>query len=340
VAGETEEFSDQEWADFCENNPASVSGVDFCFKGMPDKEMCQRIGDAATALVTFCSRLNPLQDLDGVTYAADYADALATLDRGMEFSTTLTASEDTFAKGIAMAPAVKRDGKLKTHVVIAGEYGLGLLSEDAMERELAVHTLVHELGHVAEHTLMEQALPGVMLSRIEDKYEAVLFANAHSAWSEYFAERTAATFGPSFQGHFQEALEGAINQQVDEIAKARAALSRSDSSTATAVGNTTILQVGKTMKMTGYLFGHADGRDVDPFLGRESLRDLIEQHNLMPWLDGVRERLRILFDSRNSWKSLDEHFVLNRALEEGSLRYGVTLHRSPNFAVGWHVSFS
>jgi len=340
VSDDVDDLAEADFAAFLESHPASVAGVDFHFQDVADEATCRQIMDVALSLVNFFSRLHPLQDLDGITYAGDYANALATLDRGMEMQSTLTASDDTFGQGVAMAPAVKRNGKVKTHVVIAAGLGLNLLSEDdPLEKELAVHTLVHELGHVAEHSLMEQALPGVMLAPIEDRYEFALFAHAHAAWSEYFAERTSASFGPSFHAPLQEGLEGAIQQQVSEIAKARAALKWWDSTTAQPVGEATIIQVGKTMKFAGYVFSHADGVDIDPFVGRDSLKDLIDQHGLMPWLEDIRDKLRTLFDTRTSWISLDEHFTLNRALEQGCKRYGVTLSRSPNFAVGWQVAF-
>jgi hypothetical protein len=328
-----------DWTAFYESHPPSVSNVPFCFRGFPDEAERSQITNAAGFIVDFVSLVQPLQDLDGITYAYDYAEALATLDTGIETQGTLTATSDAFGQGVAMAPAVKRDGKLKTHVVIFGKLGLDLLSKDAAEKELAVHTLVHELGHVVEHTLMEQTLPGVMLSPIADRYEFGLFAHAHAAWSEYVAERTSASFGPSFHAQFQELLEGAVRQQVEEIAKARAALEWWDPSTSQAVGEITIAQVGKTMKFAGYLFGHADGRDVDPFLGCESLKELIDQQGLMPWLESVQDGLRTLFDTRDDWTSLEEHFTLNRSLEQGCNCCGLTVYRSERFAVGWRVDF-
>ncbi len=106
-------------AAFLESHPPSVAAVDFHFKDVADEPTCQRIMDTALFYVNFFSRLYPLHDLDGITYARDYANTLATLDRGFETETTLTATSDSVALGVAMAPAVKRDGKLKTHVVIS-----------------------------------------------------------------------------------------------------------------------------------------------------------------------------------------------------------------------------
>src|ERR1700694_1707268 len=60
-----------------------------------------------------------LEGLDGVTIAFDYPKALAELDRGYETTFVLKPSSE-FAQGVAMAPAVKRDGVIKTHIAFDG----------------------------------------------------------------------------------------------------------------------------------------------------------------------------------------------------------------------------
>ncbi len=59
--------------------------------------------------------------LDGVTVAIDYDAALAGLDRGMEGLRRLTRSNTEEMQGVAMSPAVMRDGNERTHLVFNAE---------------------------------------------------------------------------------------------------------------------------------------------------------------------------------------------------------------------------
>jgi hypothetical protein len=56
--------------------------------------------------------------LDGVTIAYDYRAALAGLDRGFQSNNPLTPSSDAVADGIAMAPLVRRDSLIMSHIVL------------------------------------------------------------------------------------------------------------------------------------------------------------------------------------------------------------------------------
>ena len=248
------ELSEEEWALFLESHPPSISGVNFSLLGFETEESAQQVADVALVWTSMFSRLFPLQSLDGITFAADYPQALAALDRGFPTKTTLTATEESFGLGVAMSPVVKRLDKMKTHVVIAAKLGLDLLSDKSQERDAAIHILAHELGHVAEHEFMDIAFPGIMLSILPDRYESALHPYAHPAFSEYFAERAAANFGLPVLEWYQEMFLEALREMVSTVRDIRSATSmpssirstfRSSSNISTSSAGCSAMNLGK-----------------------------------------------------------------------------------------------
>jgi hypothetical protein len=43
---------------------------------------------------------------------------------------------------------------------------------------------------------LDEALPGVLLKKIEDRYDGFLYFAIHSAWTGYFSSRASAVFDP------------------------------------------------------------------------------------------------------------------------------------------------
>ena len=80
----------------------------------------ERATDFANLLAEYARELSRwinLERLDGFTVADDYPQALLELDRGYESSNRLTPT-DEHAIGVAMTPAVIRDGTIKNHILI------------------------------------------------------------------------------------------------------------------------------------------------------------------------------------------------------------------------------
>lgn len=76
-----------------------------------------------------------LDYLDGVTSAFDYARALAELDRGFAASKPLAPTSD-LAVGIAMTPAVLRNGAVKAVIVLHAGIPESLKSEKVQLTEM------------------------------------------------------------------------------------------------------------------------------------------------------------------------------------------------------------
>lgn len=90
-------------------------------RGFDTEDHARRIAGFVREYVRVLGERFDLSQLDGVTVAYDYVQALADLDRGCESSHRL-ATSDGVAIGIAMTPGVIRENSLKSHIVLNAHY--------------------------------------------------------------------------------------------------------------------------------------------------------------------------------------------------------------------------
>jgi hypothetical protein len=88
--------------------------LNFSLKGFATEEQAMEMAYWTNSFIKIIGTKLNLEALDGVTIAFDYPKALAELDRGYETTFVLKPSSE-FAQGVAVAPAVKLDGVVKTH---------------------------------------------------------------------------------------------------------------------------------------------------------------------------------------------------------------------------------
>ena len=97
-------------------------------KGFENEEGARELGHAVLDAIMLFGRFMDLSALDGVTVAIDYDQALSDLDRGLPGLRPLTRSNTAEMQGVAMSPAVMRDGQVKTHLVFNPAYSSGSVS--------------------------------------------------------------------------------------------------------------------------------------------------------------------------------------------------------------------
>jgi hypothetical protein len=96
--------------------PTAPENISISLRGFDTEEHARAFGDLVATYVRSLSRYIDLTALDGITIAFDYAQALLELDRGYDTKHKLTPSEG-IVLGVAMTPAVIRDGKIKSHML-------------------------------------------------------------------------------------------------------------------------------------------------------------------------------------------------------------------------------
>ena len=124
--------------------PTCPGGLPFSMRGFETKQRATEFGQLVGAYIHEFSRDFDLSQLDGVTIAYDYVQALLDLDRGYETSHRLTPS-DTHVIGIAMTPCVMRGSNLKSHIILDANFLVLLESTDHDDFGLALHMLAHDV---------------------------------------------------------------------------------------------------------------------------------------------------------------------------------------------------
>jgi hypothetical protein len=181
-----------------ENTQVSVNGFH-------DPALGEQLARAVSGIVLELGRYIDLSRLDGVTVGVDYDAALSAIDRGMEGLRPLSRSNTAEMQGVAMSPAVVRDGSVKTHLVFDAAPLVALISAEANDDERAgsIGIIAHECAHVEVTAQKEEAIPEARLgTRIEGYERALYFPLAEVFWDEYAACRLSAAFSrpqlPSF----------------------------------------------------------------------------------------------------------------------------------------------
>jgi hypothetical protein len=246
-----------------------------------------------------------LERLDGVTLAYDYAQALEELDRGVQTSSVLTASKD-WGVGVAMTPAVLRDGVLKSHILFNAAFLEGLLDEPQSKAcQEAVHIIAHECAHVEINTVKDRQFPNKILRyRPKTWFEGLRLEVIEASWDEYAACRISAGFGaaPSenYQGVFLNILAEAGRNVREAILKCRHDADY-DALLIEAQRN-----IGSLIKYASYVLGTVDGLEQDVETDLPQVSASLDGHWFAPFFVGLRDAHRALWERYSQWESLQE----------------------------------
>ncbi|WP_143275362.1 hypothetical protein [Bradyrhizobium canariense] len=129
--------------------------------GFESPEAARKFADTLHLYLQVLGQYLNLERLDAVSVAYDYAGALASVDRGIEGTTPLTATAETYGQGVAMTPAVLRDGVVKAHMVYDATILRGIEGVE-FNREL-LYLIAHECGHVHDLKARDEAFPNVLM---------------------------------------------------------------------------------------------------------------------------------------------------------------------------------
>jgi hypothetical protein len=290
------------------------------FHSCADQPTEGRIAAALSAITENIVPIMSLDRLDGVTFSSEYAASLRNLDRGFPASVLLQPTKEDYGVGVAMAPLVMRDGVVKTHIVMAGWLGHSLISEDEATWRLALHTVVRQLAHAASAQILDEALPGVLLKRFDDRYDSFLYGAIHSAWTGYFSARASAAFCPEGGSPQEELLLAVLKRAQNDIPSARLAYRYDgDLDKLLAVAMPRIEDV---LKFCGTVLGHSDGLEQS-ILDNSTLATALEEAGLRDWVLLFDSELSRLWDRRRQWISFHEFLELNRHVERLMWQYGL-----------------
>lgn len=305
------------------NDVAAQAPISFQlhFPDSADEETAKQIGAAVQAIVSAVEGLIPLGRLEGITFANDYEGALARLDRGLGSTNPLLPTDEKFGVSVAMAPIVRRNDVLKTHIVMIGGLGHALIGTDEPNRDLAIHMLVSQLAYAGCLELVEQALPDFSLTKFENWFEGQRYACVAPAWSGYLTSRVSAIFGEDAGPSYLELLLTALELAQKKLPDAR--LDYRFHGDLTKLINISFEHIGAILMFAAKLVGHCDGLEISPFDPEGKLNAALEKLSLRAWFDVYQNDLRKFWDRRGEWESRDEFLSLASHVDRILWQFGM-----------------
>ena len=284
--------------------PSTVpSTVQLSLMGFPSQEAADTFIPLMTEAILDCGRFLNLERLAGVTVGFDFKAALESVELGYEskIATQYTNNGDVIA--VAKAMNVLRDGKVMSHVVYNANLICALADPDDEYHQDALHIIAHEFGHVAELKWRDEAMPGILLQKIEgDWVEATMLQTGITAWEEYAACRMTGFIGD------REALKKRYAEEFNRSASHSLQRAQGKIKEFRNHGNVDqlLLEAGEPIampfKMAGYLLGHLDA--IEDTSDLEELCPEYAKTHLAKLIPKLRESLRTIWDEREHGLSL------------------------------------
>lgn len=181
----------------------------------------REFGGGVMALTKSLSRHLDLSRLESIVIGWDYAEALASVDRGNGIPPAAPTANE-YGQGGAMALHVIRDDEIWSVVVIWTGLVRQLNDADHPDHKLALQTFVHELIHVDDLRLFSRTYPGGWrAAKPRDGRDASLQPIVNPCQSEYSAQRRAAWAAPEHGLDLLDMLGKAMEDVDDQIRSAR-----------------------------------------------------------------------------------------------------------------------
>lgn len=283
------------------------------------EEEAREFGGGVMSLAKELSRYVDLSRLEAIVIGWDYAEALASVDRGDGIPPAAPTANE-YGQGGAMAVHVVRDDEIWSIVVIWTGLVRQLNQTDHPDHKLALQTFVHELVHVDDLRLFSRTYPGGWrAAKPRDGRDAALQPIVNPCQSEYSAQRRAAWAVPEHGLDLLEMLGEAMKDVDDQIRSARLSYrlhGDMDRYWPVIVERLTFL-----FQAIGYGLGHADWveakADDHPDLAAR-YRAKLKELALFPsgWLlDACRDAVQPFFDLEE-WSDQEIYDPLIEVLEQ------------------------
>jgi hypothetical protein len=308
-------------------------------RGFPDVETAEKAGHQVCCVLHYVSRFIDLERLDGVTIAFDYDDTLAQLDRGRSDLRPLSRTQTDQLSGVAMTPAVTRDGIVKSHIVLNASYMTGLDDPEGSDPWwLAVSLIAHEAGHVEEQTYRDRAFPGTILQQQYDTRLAELLAPAADVvWEEYAACRLSAIFCQSQVAAYIDGLQNVL-QAARPTANEAIKRYRLHGALMQVVGEACPPLV-EPLRLLAYLLGHLDGVGQD-FAELQDVRTELTRTGYLGFATRLQQVLGALWEKRGAWTSRVEFEPLETIVRDVLSDGGLVACARPDGSLYVDVPFS
>ena len=293
-------------------------------RGFDTEESAHSFANLLRIYIRELSRHIDMERLDGITVAYDYKEALAGLDRGFETSRALTPTEESFGIGVAMTPAVMREGVVKSHIVFSAGIIRILENHDHEYHKDSLYLVAHECGHVHDQKYRDLAFPGVLLRKKAASYEQDVFQQiVQACWDEYAACRLSAGFATDgvIKGHEDTLLHRLENTRTEASEAIKAYRMHGD------VQRLLIEAAGRygdLMKFSSYFLGDLHGRG-ETILTAPRIAEVIAGHWFEPYFHRLSDAMEGLASNYGKWIDLKEFDVIAEVARDVFVEGGLLL---------------
>ncbi|MGR3507314.1 MAG: DUF4238 domain-containing protein [Paracoccaceae bacterium] len=304
------------WTELYEGGSISYS---VSFKDFGDEAYAQKVAENLNEAVKAFGAHLPIQCLDGITFAVDYAAALHELDRGLGVDRSIDAGAGANPSGVAMPLAVKRDEGIKTHIILRGYLAEQLISADENASEEAISVIYYCLGTTAFNALLERKFPGTLLSPCAQPYEGWLYQYNDTLLATYFSTRLLPPNMETLEFYSEQArlqLEQVISVTADAHSQYHA-----DGDHERLFGVCAFQVSGFMSAMTRFLAARASS--IGPHREGGPLDKKLAQFELLKWSKLFQEDLAAFNRQLEHWADKDEMYFLNRHFERLLFEVGV-----------------
>ncbi|NSY39307.1 hypothetical protein [Leisingera sp. ANG59] len=326
-------------AEELKNGITIPSNIQFSARGFADEDFAKEAIYKLHSVLSAISQSIDLTNLDGVTVAFDYDEALLELDRGYETTYELTATRGV-AIGVAMAPTVIRDGVIKTHLVLNANYALSILEEPGKETEYfwqSLHLVAHECAHVEVTASFDKSFPGFLLQKAHNnildnmRWKVIL-----ATWDEYAVCRIVGSIGYDPGDGYLETLVKVLGDARDQCyEKIKAYRTHGDvGQVATEVyGN-----IGDLLKYSSYFLGAVAARET-PETHPPALTEGAEFGWFAPFYERLIKVHEALWNEFGNWEGLGSFEAIGDILEDMAKSIGVEASRVSNELVKFNIPY-
>ncbi len=285
-------------------NHSSSFSFSLTCQGFADSETATKLGNVMRGIAKEMSRDLPLSNLDGITFAADYAAALESLDRGDPALLADRTRPRNYGQAIAKCVHVIRDGKRKEHIVLSAVVARALFDTEDENNAWALHVVVGMLANVAHSALYEQGLPS--MSDIQfDIVSGRLHVASSSCPGMYFSAKTSAFAdngaGERFATLFLDSLSSA--QQAIQCAKQTYLVDLAMDQ----LLDVALTHISSVLDHAAEWLGHRDGLPSQESFPGSSLPENLKNQGLRDWIELFGRDLRRLYDA-------DDQFTIESIL--------------------------
>jgi hypothetical protein len=241
-----------------------------------DDVLVKEYADILQSVIGALLRDIPLQELDGITIAAVYADALAKLDRGDRDLPPVTSGALAYA-GVAMPVTVVRHGRPKEHLVLAAWIAQGWTSDDPEVRPSCLHLLIKMLAGIANSTRF-----GEPSTFKPDEMARELHLAVAQTPSAYWSAKQAAFISPDKGAVYADLVMDSSDHAKEAVATARARMA--DASDVNETFLAAFETVSAVLGHAADCIGYRDGRAEDQPFDGDDLPARLAVHGLERWI--------------------------------------------------------